>query len=437
MAAAGFRILAGAALLAGLCAGCSRDPAADLAAAAAQYEAGDLSSAMLRVNRALQTTPDDGEARLLRARIALASGDPLLARDELHKAQALGATESGIVLMLADASAQLGEPEQALDALDAVPEQRRDAAYWLVRSEVLLVLQRQPEALAAADAAAAGGETSRLLLMRGRIEHLSNEPVRAAQLFTQALALAKTRRERAEVLAARGVARLRAQEFNAAVRDLESATSAFAEDTVSAREIAAWASLARANLARGDFDAAAAAASRLSERAPGTSMTHVTAALVAYRRGRIDDVVTRLQRAANRAPREPLFATLLGVAQLARGDLFQAEQQFLHALAIDPGDLSTLKLLVETRLMQLRPDAALHAIAEFPHPSADVDIDALERVARLGAGPETRAQAEQLIAGLSAADSEAAWQRVGELLSGMPEESLVHTATAVYELHGR
>jgi tetratricopeptide (TPR) repeat protein len=435
--AAALRALTGAVLLSALCAGCSGDPAADLAAAAAQAEAGDFRSAMLRVNQVLQVEPDRGDARLLRGRIALAGGDPLLARDEFRKAQALGAEEPQIELLLADASAQLGEAEQALEILDAAPEMQRDAAYWTVRSEVLLVLRRLPEAAAAADTAAAGGETSRLLLIRGRIANLSNEPARAEQSLTEALALAKTRRERAQASAARGVVRLRAREFDAAVGDLEAAASAFAEDPVSAREVAVWAALVRANLTRNEFDAAAAAASRMNERAPGISMTSLTAALVAYRRGRIDEAVTRLQRAANRAPREPLFATLLGVAHLAEGDLYQAEQQFLHALAIDPDNLPTLKLLVEARLLQQRPDAALHAIEEFPHPNDDVDLRTLEEVARVRAGPDPGGEADQLLSGLTAGGIEAAWQRIDDLLSAMPEESAAYAAAAVYELHGR
>src|SRR5690606_3314307 len=62
---------------------------------------------------------------------------------------------------------------------------------------------------------------------------------------------------------------------------------------------------------------------------------------------------------------------LLGAINLARGNLGQAEQQFLAVLAVSPRNPVAVKLLAETRLRQQRPDAALAALRDVEGIAAD------------------------------------------------------------------
>jgi len=87
------------------------------------------------------------------------------------------------------------------------------------------------------------------------------------------------------------------------------------------------------------------------------------------------------------SPDTPQFRSLLGAIHLARGELGQAEQQFLSVLANSPRDPAAVKLLAETRLRQQRPEAALTALRSVEENAAvDPQIGLLSGVANLLTG---------------------------------------------------
>jgi putative PEP-CTERM system TPR-repeat lipoprotein len=78
---------------------------------------------------------------------------------------------------------------------------------------------------------------------------------------------------------------------------------------------------------------------------------------------------------------------LLGAIQLARGNVGQAEQQFLRVLAVSPRDPAAAKLLAETRLRQQRPAAALDALLAVQDTAAeDPQIGLLSGIATILSG---------------------------------------------------
>jgi tetratricopeptide (TPR) repeat protein len=121
-----------------------------------------------------------------------------------------------------------------------------------------------------------------------------------------------------------------------------------------------------AEVARGDHAAAGATANELTALVPESPLANYAQGLVAFRAGRYEEAVTALRAAANGAPNQISFQALLGAAQLAVGNYGQAEQQFLSILSRVGDDSSALQLLVETRLRQDRPEAALEAFRSNP-----------------------------------------------------------------------
>src|SRR5690606_36475231 len=115
-------IAAGLALLA---AGCGTDPDSEFANAQASIEAGDLRTASIHISNFLQARNDDAAGRVLRGRIALLNGDPVLARAELERARQLGGDDSAAVA-LAHAMIQTEDSAAALELLDSVAEAARD-----------------------------------------------------------------------------------------------------------------------------------------------------------------------------------------------------------------------------------------------------------------------------------------------------------------------
>jgi putative PEP-CTERM system TPR-repeat lipoprotein len=120
-------------------------------------------------------------------------------------------------------------------------------------------------------------------------------------------------------------------------------------------------------------------------------MSAYSEGLVAYRGGRFDIAIERLQRASSLAPGTPRFLTFLGAAHLASGNLGQAEQQLRAALEIVPDDPAAIKLLAETQLRQRRPEAALDVLTRISSEQSDAGVEALRGVASLRTGDVNQA----------------------------------------------
>jgi putative PEP-CTERM system TPR-repeat lipoprotein len=380
-------------LAAFVAAGCGRDPAADLGEAQASFDAGNLRVASIHVSNLLQANPNDAAVRLLRGRIALASGSADLARGELERARELGAEAGAVVLPLSDALRQLGDAAAAIQLLDELPEGARDAEYWLTRGEALLTAGRLEEATAALERARelAGQDSTRYLVTMAVLSERRGESENVSALLDGAVEQARLPLESADALATRGSYFARLRRLDEAASDLQQAVDLYDQSGPGIKEITALSALAEVHLTRNELEAAERSAARLAARAPDAPLSAYVEGMVAYRNGSYTVAVTKLQQAVNGAPETPMFRAMLGAVHLAQGNFGQAEQHLRSVVDSAPGDANAVKLLSETYLRQGRTSEALEALRALPPGIVDPQVDVLRSRATAQSGDVQRA----------------------------------------------
>lgn len=366
---------------------CGRpDPQAELDLATTEFLAGQYEDAALRLNYVVQVDPDNIRARELRGDIALLFGDYTGASAEFDRARTLGAPLDSIALKLAEAQIGHGQIQQSLDLLHSAESLLADQSlYWAIRAEAYLAAGQLQKAQSAVDAAQrAGNGEARVLTTAAQVYFSLGEHAEALELAQQALVVApndpRVRLAHAELLA-------RKNRLAEAAAELHRAADLYREESLDSRETLCLLGLVQVHLARKDLGAAEVAAARLAELAPQEQWSNYFQGLVKYRRGQFDEAASLIQPLVSAAPDTIQFRSLLGAVQLARGNVGQAEQQFLRVLAVSPRDPAAAKLLAETRLRQQRPAAALDALQAVQDTAADdPQIGLLSGVATLLSG---------------------------------------------------
>lgn len=368
-------------------AACERpDPEMELNAAAASFAAGNYEDAGLRLNYVVQLEPHNIRARELRGDIALLLGDYAGAAAEFDHARKLGAPADSIALRSAEAHVAQRQIDEALELLDAAePALAGEPLYWTLRAEALLAAERLEEAEHSLDnGQRVGYGGARALTARAQIAYARGDPAEAFEFLDQALAATpddpRARIARAELLA-------RSDRLTEAAAELQRAADLYREASLAPRETLSLLGLVQIHLARNDLGAAEAVAARLAEQAPQVQATAYFQGLVKFRRGHFDEAAALIQPLVNAFPETVQYRSLLGAIQLARGNVGQAEQQFLRVLAVSPRDPAAAKLLAETRLRQQRPAAALDALLAVQDMAAeDPQIGLLSGIATVLAG---------------------------------------------------
>ena len=251
----------------------------------------------------------------------------------------------------------------------AAAELADEPLYWTLQAEALLAADRLSEAERSLEEAQRVGDGgARALTARAQIAYARGVPTQAFELLQQALVAApndsRVRIAHAEVLA-------RAGRLDDAAAELQHAADLYRDASIGPRETLSLLGLVQVHLARNDLGAAEAVAARLAQQAPDVQSTSYFRGLVEFRRGRYDEAAALIQPLVNASPETIQYRSLLGAIQLARGNVGQAEQQFLRVLAISPRDPAAAKLLAETRLRQQRPDAALDALLAVQDTAAE------------------------------------------------------------------
>jgi cellulose synthase operon protein C len=367
-------------------AGCGRiDPAVEMSAAVAGYEAGEYRTAAIRLRNVLQIDPGNAAALALQGRLSLLVGDLAGARTQFERAIAGGVAPETLALVLADTLIKLREDARAIAVLDAATVLDGEPLYWVLRASAYGNLRRIDEAdNALARIADLGPDSARALVTRAGLAALRGAMSDAEGFFARAVELAPND---PQVRSARGEFYLKTGRLASAVTDFDAAVQQYRTDIVTPEEAGVRLALVQANLALNDPVAAASAADQLAARAPNASMTAYVKGLIAYRNGEFDEARAVLQGAVNAQPSNPPLLTLFGAAHLALGNLGQAEQHLLKAVSLSPDDAAAIKLLAETRLRQQRPLAALDSLKPLADLGAeDADIGLLSGLANLLAG---------------------------------------------------
>jgi tetratricopeptide (TPR) repeat protein len=427
-----------------------------IANARASLATSDFATAAIHLRNALQADPSNPEVRLLLARLALEAGDATEAIAQLELLRDAAADPAAYAAVLARARLESGDAAGALALLDehsAAVEDVADA--WLVRGDALLGLGSPQNAeVALTRAEAAGASPAAVGLTRARIAFVEGRPgeaqVQVAELLVQ-------NPEYAEAHALSALLAEAAGDRAAAISALERASELYASSGRPLRAAPLVMALVEQSVTDGDLQRAAAEAARLATLVPGSPISEYANALVAYREGRFADAVSASRAALAQAPDEPRFQALLAAAHVGAGNFGQAEQQILEILSRDRANAAALRMLVETRLRQDRPQAALDSFEQFPEAVAgneiafvglranamvklgDVDsaADALRQTPGFTGDPDLTANIALLLTRVRDGGVEAGASYVAELLADRPDDASSHLTAAVhYQLAG-
>ncbi|WP_162268029.1 XrtA/PEP-CTERM system TPR-repeat protein PrsT [Thiohalocapsa sp. ML1] len=268
----------------------------------ADWAAGNVQSAVVRLKDALQQDPDNAAARLLLGRIYLDSGDMQAAEQELTRARDAGADDIATRIALAEALLGQGELSRALEwtepPLQATAAER--AELLALRGSVLLSQEQEDEA-AAAFSAAVDADANALRAMLG-------------------MATLELRRGDAE----------------AARATLTHATKLHAESAH------AWQALGGLEQLSGQREAALAAYSRAIEQARSPWPLQYQRAIVHLDLGNKESAAADIEAVRRARARLPGLDYLDGRLLLLQGDAAAAADKLEHYLSGAPSDLAAI-----------------------------------------------------------------------------------------------
>jgi len=447
-------LLIAAALVVTACGGPDVDDS--IADARASLVGSDYATASIHLRNALQADPTNAEAHLLMARLALEVGDAREAVAQLEWLRNSSAPPESYAADLARSRLDAGDAAGALEILDEHALALAEIAEaWLVRADAVLALGSPADSASALTRAQAAGATSAAIgLRRARIAFIEGRGDEAREAIQQLL---RSNPDDVDAIAQSALLADAAGDRQAAMAALGRASELYAASGRPLRAAPLTMALVEASVAARDTGRAATAAARLATLAPGSPMSEYANALVAYREGRFDDAVSSLRAAIAQVPDEPRFQTLLAGAHMGAGNFGQAEQQILAILSRDRANAAALRMLVEARLRQDRPEAALEAFEQFPAAVAgnelalvglranalvqlgDVDsaANALREMPGFSGDADLTASIALLMTRVRDGGVEAGATYIAELLAEAPDDANSHLTAAVhYQLAG-
>jgi cellulose synthase operon protein C len=330
-------------------AACSAPTAGELLAnAQTAIAAGELRTAEIHLKNLLQSDPDNVAARVLLGEVALASGDPAGAEQNLQRALGLGADAAGVQPTLVKALIGQRKFAEAVAQLASGPQtegsRRVEALSLEAAAQRGLGHREQAEAALRAalriDPAAAQVRTdlATLLLESQRVETastlvdevLADDPDFVPALFVRANLETATGRPSAAEATLQRVVDLRRSE---PTPDVQSAM--------------ALAQLAEVQLRLGKVDAAALTADALLGLFPQNPAARHVKAAVEVRQNDLDAAERRLEALIAEVPQYWPAYRLLGSINVAQNQSGQATMYLRTAVNNDPADAAARLALAE------------------------------------------------------------------------------------------
>jgi putative PEP-CTERM system TPR-repeat lipoprotein len=321
-------------------AGCGKDNPTALVASAKSYLAkNEYESGIIQLKSALQTAPDNAEARILYGKALLDTGRPAAAETEIRKAIELKYPEDEAYPLLARAMVdqnayakvvtelsdrKLGDPKAQAGL------QTQVASAYLALGEVA----KANEAIQAALVAVPGD--ARALTIQARLAALGNDLPQALKLIDSAIAAAPNNGQALVVKAGFENAQGRRGE---AIKTLERAVE------VSGGSLGARYALASMLIESGQLDNAAVQVEAMKKMSPLEFRTLYADALISYSRGDAAHARDAIQKVLSVNPDNLQSIYLSGLIDMRLGSYASAEESLRKVAARAPDDTSPLRAL--------------------------------------------------------------------------------------------
>jgi putative PEP-CTERM system TPR-repeat lipoprotein len=344
-------------------AGCDAltSPQHRLERARTELDSGQLGRAAIDLRKLVQADPNNAEAWLLLARLALDVGDAGVADVDLNHAAAAGARGTELDSMRVSVWLSTGKGQALVDALKrqefkgiSEPERTIDLArgyrqlHQLSQSESLLqqVLQAQPNLpeahLVLAD----------VLMLEGKIDPALSEIDRVLALDPHSVTAYALR---ARMLEGR-------QDLSGAERAYASALQNVTPKSPVTDRLSALVGLTSTRLAQGKIDLAAQSQAALMKLAPGVPQVQLLGARLKLLHGDTLGGIADLQGLVAHVPNFIQAQLVLGTAELKQGNLGQAEQALQQVVQLAPDNVEARELLASIQLQLNQPEQAMSTL---------------------------------------------------------------------------
>jgi Flp pilus assembly protein TadD len=339
-----------------------------------QYATGNLESARKTADDALRLDPENGPLRVLSAKLAIEAGNLDLADKELAKARQINPQNAEADYLTGVVNQRWQKPEAALEFYSAAADKETgDLAYLLAKSEMLVFLGRQEEALRLLQSKVVYFESSAVirdatgqLLMQFKKydeaaavlrqasilatddpviqEHLgfalyfSGKHAEAAESFRKVLKN-EAYKKRADIQLALGRSLLELGRLRESREALETASRLDESNPT------VWISLGRVAMQLGDDKRADLSLRRAVATDPTSSEARLLSGYLRLRQKKYNEALTNFQRASALDPRDTTSICMVGYALQKLGRTKEASQYYAKALKIKPGDEMARKLM--------------------------------------------------------------------------------------------
>ena len=337
--------------------GCGKktEDAQTLIADARTYQGkGDNNAAIIQLKNALQSNPDNSEARYLLGTIYNKTGDFQSAEKELRKALSLGMSPAKVMPDLGQTLLNLGQFQQVLDETGKLAGEKNSAEISTLRGNSFLALGKTKEAkdqfeLALKDKP----DFSDAFIGLARYS-LSARDIEAATNFAEQ---AVTRNpENADAWLFKGdLLRMQGK--------TDPALAAYDQVVkLKPNSLIAHINKATLEIGTGKFEAAEADIKAARKAAPGSLMVFYTQALLDFNQGKNSAALDSLQQVLSKAPEHLPSRLLAGAVQAALGSAPQAEQHLKYYLERDPENIYARKLLASVLLKSRQTQRAIDVL---------------------------------------------------------------------------
>jgi tetratricopeptide (TPR) repeat protein len=339
-----------------------------------QYATGNLDPARKTADDALRLDPDNGPLRVLSAKLAIEAGNLDLADKELAKARKINPKNAEADYLTGVVNQRWQKPEAALDFYSAAADKETgELAYLLAKTEMLVFLGRQEEALRLLQSKVVYFESSATIrdatgqllvqfkkydeaaavLRQATIlatddptiqEHLGfalffgGKYAEAAESFRKVLK-DESYSKRGDVQLALGRSLLELGRLREARESLETASR------LDESNATVWISLGRVAMQLGDEKRADLSLRRAVSTDPTSAEARLLTGYLRLRQKKYNEALTNFQRASALDAKDTTSLCMVGYALQKLGRTNEASQYYAKALKIKPGDEMARKLM--------------------------------------------------------------------------------------------
>lgn len=343
---------------------CDREQStATLLAEAKEYQQkGDLKAALIQLKNAVESNPQDGEARMQLAALQWEMSDPVSTDKELRKARSLGIPEERVLPLLGKAMLQLGQTKELLEEITA-DKAKNSPALLALRGHALSATGQAAEAKAAYEQALAlNDKQGEAMLGLARLALGGGDRDGATRLVAEAVA--KDGQNPEVWLAHAGLLQMGGKS--------DEALAAY-DQVLKLKPNHRSAHVEKANIyiSRSKFAEAKVELDAAKKNAPNDLGLIYSSALYEFAQGKHSAARDALLRVLKVAPEHMPSVLLAGASELNLGSYQQAERHLRHYLESNPNNVYARKLLAQTLLKSAQPADAVAALTPALKNAAD------------------------------------------------------------------